>query len=191
MTNSKQCADCQHILPLEAFFKTQGGAGRSDRCKGCIEKRAEAYRAERQLKLKAEDAEYEAFQLSDEYKGQLPPSHLMDAHFRVLRDPERIRGERPLSNRPHMTSCAGCGERVTKRSLYSYRAGKRSKFCVPCTKRRATERECTSCGETKLTSEFFEGLNGVSPHCRSCRHKREREKRCSKCGVTNVRRQII
>jgi hypothetical protein len=108
----------------------------------------------------------------------------MDAHFRVLRDPERIRGERPLSNRPHMTSCAGCGERVTKRSLYSYRAGKRSKFCVPCTKRRATERECTSCGETKLTSEFFEGLNGVSPHCRSCRDKREREKRCSKCGVT-------
>jgi hypothetical protein len=51
-------------------------------------------------------------------------------------------------------------------------------------KRRAVERECEDCAETKLTTEFFEGLGGVSPYCGACREKRQREKLCPRCKIT-------
>lgn len=184
MTESKHCADCRHIRPLEAFHKTRAGAGRSDRCKDCIEIRAEAYRADKRRKLEAEDAELEAFLLLSPKPNRPIPSHLAAAVKRLEQGPTRNRKERPLSNRPHMAHCEGCGESVPKRELYEYRAGGRARYCKPCIKRRAVERECVDCMETKMTHEFFEGLGNVSPHCCACREKRGLEKLCPRCDVT-------
>lgn len=183
MAESKQCADCHHIRPLEAFYTTRGGAGRSERCKDCIEIRAEAHRADKRRKLEAEDAELEAFMLLSPNPNRPIPSHLAAAVKRLEPVPTRNRKEPPLSNRPHMTRCAGCGESVPKRELYGYRVRGRAKYCVPCMKRRATERECEDCNETKLAHEFFRGLGNVSPHCCACREKRGLEKRCPRCDV--------
>ena len=184
MAESKHCADCHHIRPLEAFYKTRGGAGRSDRCKDCIEIRAEAHRADKRSKLEAEDAELEAFLLLSPNPNRPIPSHLAAAVKRLEPVPTRNRKEPPLSNRPHMTRCAGCGEPVPKRELYGYRVRGRAKYCVPCMKRRATERECEDCNETKLAHEFFRGLGNVSPHCCACREKRGLKKLCPRCDVT-------
>lgn len=184
MAESKHCADCHHIRPLEAFYKTRAGAGRSDRCKACIEIRAEAHRADKRRKREEEDAELEAFLLLSSNPNRPIPSHLAAAVKRLEPVSTQNRKETKLSNRPQMASCAGCGESVPKRELFEYRAGGRARYCKPCVKRRATERECADCAETKLTSEFFEGLDGVSPYCCACRDKREREKHCPRCNVT-------
>ena len=185
MAESKPCADCHHIRPLEAFYKTRAGAGRSDRCKDCIEIRVEAHRAAQQREREEEeDAELEAFLLLSSNPKRPIPSHLAAAVKRL--EPVRTgsRKATKLSNRPHMASCAGCGESVPKRDFFEYRRGGRSNYCKPCIKRRAVERECADCAETKLTLEFFEGLGGVSPYCCACRDKRGREKHCPRCDVT-------
>lgn len=184
MSETKQCLDCLRIRPMEAFFKTRAGVGRSDRCRECIEMRAETYRAEQQAKRQREDAELEAFLSTPANTGKPVPGHLRSALERWNRSPLLNRRAPKLSNRPQMTCCAGCGEAVPKRDLWEYRRGRRARYCKPCMKRRAVERECEDCEETKLTSEFFEALDGVSPYCRACREKRQREKHCPRCGIT-------
>lgn len=161
-----------------------GGNGRSDRCRDCIALRTEAHRADTQRKREEEDAELLEF-LSLHSNGRKPvPSHLLTAFHRFERGPVQKRREPKLSNRPQMTRCAGCGEAVPKRDLWEYRRGLRARYCKACMRRRAVERECADCAETRLTLEFFEGLGGVSPYCKSCREKREREKHCPRCDVT-------
>lgn len=184
MAESKHCADCQHIRPLEAFYKTCAGAGRSDRCKDCIEVRAEAHRADKRRESEEEDAELEAFLSVASNHNRPVPSHLAAAFKRLERDPARNRAAAKLSNRPQMALCAGCGDAVPKRDFFEYKGGGRSKYCKPCMKRRAVERECGDCAETKLTLEFFEGIGGVSPYCCACRGKRGREKHCPRCRLT-------
>lgn len=184
MADSKHCADCQQIRPLEAFQKTRAGAGRSDRCKDCIEVRAQAHRADKRREVEEEDAELEAFLSDASNHSRTVPNHLAAAFKRLEQVPKRNRKEPALSNRPQMASCSGCGESIPKRDFFEYRRGGRSNYCKPCMKRRATERECADCMETKLTHEFFAGLDGHSPYCCACRDKREREKHCPKCDVT-------
>ena len=183
MADVKRCMDCCSVRPIEAFHKTRGGAGRSARCRDCIEKRAVTHREDKQRELEELDAELVEFLSSS--PGQRPlPAHLELAFKRLQRGPASKRQSRKLSNRPHMARCAGCGEAIPKRDLWEYRGGARSRYCKPCMKRRAVERECADCLETKLTPEFFEGLSGVSPYCSACRSKREREKHCPRCELT-------
>lgn len=182
MTETKHCADCHTSRPLEAFYKTLAGAGRSNRCRDCIAQRVVAYRASQRMGQAEEAVELEAFLLAN--PNRLVPRHLAAAFKRLNQAPAKEPNARKLSNRPHMTCCEGCGETVPKRDLYEYRAGGRARYCKPCIRRRAVERECVDCGETKLTSEFFEGLRNVSPYCRACRNKREHEKHCPRCDVT-------
>lgn len=184
MADTKCCLDCHSTRPLEAFYKTRGGAGRSDRCRDCIGARAAAHKADKQRKHNELDAELVEF-LSSASNG-LVPAHLEQAYQRSLRDPAPQRQARKLSNRPHMARCAGCGEAVPKRDLWEYHRGARARYCKPCMRRRAVERECEDCGETKPTPEFFESLRGVSPHCLACRDKRKREKLCPRCGITKL-----
>lgn len=174
--------DCQRFRPPEAFYKTRGGAGRSTRCRDCIERRAEAHRADKQREREKEDAELFEF-LSSSPNHSLP-AHLEAAMTRLKRGAAPERRSRKLSNRPQMARCVGCGEAVAKRDLWEYRRGARGNYCKPCMRRRAVERECGDCAETKLTTEFFDGLRGVSPYCSTCREKRTREKHCPRCDVT-------
>lgn len=183
MADTKSCADCHRIRPVEAFHKTQGGAGRSDRCRDCIEQRVVAHKANKQQEQDALDAELIEF-LSNSTSPRALPSHLAEALRRSERGPAPKRQPRKLSNRPHMARCAGCGEVVPKRDLWEYRGLGRSRYCRPCTVRRAVERECADCSQTKLNREFFEGLRGVSPYCVACRTKREQEKHCPRCDLT-------
>lgn len=184
MTGTKHCADCHCIRPIEEFYKTLAGAGRSNRCRACIEMRAEAHRGNLRRQREEEDRELEAFLFVSSNSSRPVPDHLVAAFKRFEGISARNRKAKKLSNRPQMACCAGCGEAVPKRDLFEYRKGKRAKYCKPCMKRRAVERECADCGETKLTLEFFEGLDGVSPYCCACRDKREREKHCPRCSVT-------
>ena len=47
MTETRECQDCHGVRPVEAFYKTSGGAGRSSRCRNCIETRAAQHRVEK------------------------------------------------------------------------------------------------------------------------------------------------
>ncbi len=184
MAEAKHCLDCHRVRPMEAFYKSRGGAGRSNRCRDCIEMRAKAHRANRQREREEEDAELEAFLSVASNNNRPLPDQLASAFKRFERGPAQNRKAPKLSNRPQMARCAGCGEAVPKRDLWEYRGGGRARYCKPCMKRRAVERECEDCAETKLTTEFFEGLGGVSPYCSNCRDKREREKHCPRCSIT-------
>lgn len=184
MAETQNCADCHCMRPVEEFYKTRGGTGRSSRCRNCIEMRAEAYREHQRRQREKEDNELEAFLSVSSNQQRQVPNHLLAAFNRIQGSAAQNRKPKKLSNRPHMTRCEGCGEAVPKHDLFEYRRGKRAKYCKPCMKRRAVERECLDCGETKLTSEFFEGLGGVSPYCCACREKREREKHCPRCNIT-------
>jgi hypothetical protein len=182
MADVNPCLDCRRTRLAETFYKTRGGAGRSTRCRDCIETRAKAHRAEKQTARQEADAELIEF-LSDPSNGsKLLPPHLLEAFNRL--EPRPAPKPRKLSNRPQMARCQGCGEAVPKRDLWEYRRGVRARYCKPCMRRRAVERECEACSETKLTPEFFEGLRGVSPYCRACRDQREREKHCPRCSIT-------
>jgi hypothetical protein len=182
MADPKPCADCHRIRPAEAFHKTQGGAGRGDRCRECIERRVVAYKANKQREQ--EELEAELVEFLSVFPNKPIPGHLEEAFSRFGRGPTRKRQPRKLSNRPHMTRCAGCGEAVPKRELWEYRPGTRARYCRPCMVRRFVERECAGCSQTKLTREFFEGLRAVSPYCIACRQKREQEKHCPRCDLT-------
>ena len=182
MTDASSCVECHRIRPAEAFYKTRGGVGRSTRCRDCIESRAVTHRADKQRKREEEDAELYEF-LSVPSNQRTLPAHLEAAWRRLERGPVAARPARRLSNRPQVSRCAGCGEAVPKRDLWEYRRGARARYCKPCMKRRAVERECEDCAETKLTLEFFEGLGGVSPYCSACRDKRKREKHCPRCEI--------
>lgn len=184
MGDAKVCMDCHRTRPAEAFYKTRGGAGRSDRCRDCIEKRAEVHRADKRTEHEELEAELEEF-LSSSINRPVP-GHLQPLYERLLRGAPPKRQRPKLSNRPHMARCAGCGDDLPKRDLWEYRRGQRSKYCKPCFKRRAAERECSDCDETKLTHEFFEGLGGVSPYCSACRGRRSREKHCPRCHATKA-----
>ena len=184
MAAARACVDCNRVRPMEAFYKTQGGTERSTRCRDCIETRAVAHRADKRREREEEDAELEDFLAVSSNKNRLVPAHLQPAFNRALRGPAPKRQSRKLSNRPRMARCLGCGEAVPKRDFWEYRGGARSRYCKPCMKRRAVERECEDCGETKITTEFFEGLGGVSPYCSACRDKRKREKHCPRCDIT-------
>lgn len=182
MSDARPCEDCKRVRPAEAFYKTLCGAERSARCRDCIETRVEAYRADKERKRAEEDTELEEF-FSLSF-GRPIPGHLEAAFNRAARDPSTKHHRPKLSNRPQMVRCLGCGDRVPKRELWEYMRGRRARYCKPCMRRRFVERECDDCGETKLTSEFREGLNGVSRHCTACRDKRTREKHCPRCDTT-------
>jgi hypothetical protein len=186
MADAKSCADCLRIRPAEAFHKTRGGAGRSDRCRDCIEQRVAAYKADKQQQQEALDAELIEFLSA--FPSRPIPGHLAEAFSRFGRERVPKRQTRRLSNRPHMTRCAGCGEAVPKRELWEYRPGTRARYCRPCMVRRFVERDCADCSQTKLTREFFEGLRAVSPYCIACRQKREHEKHCPRCDRTKPAR---
>jgi hypothetical protein len=182
MANAKTCADCHRVRPVETFYKTQGGAGRSDRCRECVERRVVAHRAAKQREQ--DELEAELVEFLSVSPNRPIPGHLQEAFSRFGRGPAPKRQARRLSNRPHMARCAGCGETVPKRELWEYRPGTRARYCRPCMVRRAVERECEDCSQTKLTREFFEGLRAVSPYCIACRQKREHEKHCPRCDLT-------
>ena len=182
MAEAKTCVDCNRIRPAEAFHKTRGGAGRSDRCRDCIERRVVVHKANKQRKEEELDAEL--IELLSGSPNARIPGHLAEAFSRFGRGPVLKRQPRKVSNRPHMARCAGCGDTVPKRELWEYRPGTRARYCRSCMVRRAVERECADCAQTKLTREFFEGLRAVSPYCIGCRQKREREKHCPRCEVT-------
>jgi hypothetical protein len=182
MADARLCMDCQHVRPVDAFYKTLGGTGRSSRCRDCVERRVVAHKADKERNQRELDAEFIAL-LSSNPRAVIP-AHLMDTYERSLRGPTSKRRPRKLSNRPHMSRCAGCGETVPKRDLWEWRQGGRARYCKPCMIRRNVERECLDCLETKLTSEFSEGLEHVSPYCLACRAKREREKHCPRCDTT-------
>lgn len=177
--------DCGKVRPIEAFFKTRGGSGSSDRCRECVESRAVAHRAEKERERQERDIE-----LIDVLStGARVPSHLWKDYQLASRAPSPKPKVAPRSNRPQMVNCRGCGEAVAKIDLWEYRGG-RSNYCKPCMKLRAVERECADCGETKLTWEFFEGLRAASPYCRDCRVKREIERQCPRCGMTKPKKEF-
>lgn len=182
MPSTRTCADCASVHPVNAFHKTRGGSGLSTRCRDCIDLRAEAHREEKMRHQ--ESLEAELMEFVSAYPDRPIPHHLAVTFARWLRGPTAKRSTPLLSNRPQMALCAGCGDKVPKRHLWSYGRGRRGRYCPPCMKRRAVERECADCSETKLTSEFFAGLNGASRHCLHCREKRTLEKHCPRCKTT-------
>ena len=180
MAEAKVCLDCEAFRPIAAFYHTRGGAGRSDRCRECIEKRAEVYRAEKRAARQEEDAELIAFMTAN--PNRRLPRHLAAVLARTNGTSKR---QRPApSNRPQIKQCTGCGDRVPKREFWEYPQGGRAAYCKPCYKSRTVERECADCGATKLTTDFWEGLELVSPYCAACRDKRTREKHCPRCATT-------
>lgn len=73
MSHARQCQDCDRVRPVEAFYKTQGGAGRSARCRDCIESRAAEHRIETAAARKQEDEEVLDFLSSGGLSTELSP----------------------------------------------------------------------------------------------------------------------
>ncbi len=193
MSDARQCLDCHRVRPVEAFYKTQGGAGRSARCRDCIETRATEHRVEKAAARKQESEELLDFLSSGGLITELSPDQWL-AEGRLKRGgPNWMPKARPRSNSPRMGRCWGCGEEIPLTDFYRYHIVKgqlrfrngeeRSHYCKPCVKRRAVERECADCGTTVLTTTLRTESH-LSPHCVDCREKRTRAKHCPRCQIT-------
>lgn len=193
MSDARQCLDCHRVRPAEAFYKTQGGAGRSARCRDCIEIRAAEHRIEKEAARKQENEEVLDFLSSGGLSTELSPDQWL-AEGRLNRGGSNWTPKaRPRSNSPRMGRCWGCGEEIPLIDFYRYHIVKgylrfrngeeRSHYCKPCMKRRAVERECADCGTTVLTITL-KTESHVSPHCAECREKRTRAKHCPRCQIT-------